>query len=86
MDRAHCVEVAEVHGTVLHLRVDGTDYAIDLAEVSQRFASASAAQCRNLVVSPSGYGIHWPELDEDWTVAGLTRKVGQRASRKVANG
>jgi len=23
------------------------------------------------VVSPSGYGIHWPELDEDLSVDGL---------------
>ena len=53
------------------LRVDGKDYQIDIAPQSQRLAAATQEQRENLVVSPSGYGIHWPDLDEDLSIDGL---------------
>ena len=37
----------------------------------RRLAAATQEQRENLVVSPSGYGIHWPELDENLSVDGL---------------
>jgi len=35
--------------------------------------NASDTQRRRAVVSPGGYGIHWPELDEDLSIGGLLR-------------
>ena len=71
MDKAHKVENISFSGTTMLLRVDGKDFQIDIARQSQRLAAATPEQRENLVVSHSGYGIHWPELDEDLSVDGL---------------
>ena len=71
MDRAHEVGEISFRGTTMFMRVDGRDYQIELSAQSQRLASATHAQRQNYVVSPSGYGIHWPDLDEDLSVDGL---------------
>ncbi len=55
----------------MRLTVDGCAYTINLAEHSRKLVSASAQQKRRFEVSPSGYGIHWPELDEDLSIDGL---------------
>jgi len=52
----------------MRLRVDGKEYAIDLTHQSRRLAGASQAQRENLEVSPVGYGLHWPEVDEDLSI------------------
>lgn len=36
-----------------------------------RLSNASAAQRDNWRVAGAGYGIHWPDLDEDVSVEGL---------------
>jgi len=71
MDKAHEVGEISFRGTTMLLRVDGRDYEVDISSQSQRLASATPAQRQNFVVSPSGYGIHWPDLDEDLSVDGL---------------
>jgi len=71
MQRTHDIERMSVSGTILHLRVDGTDYSIDLASQSRRLADATPEQLSDFTVSPSGYGIHWPRLDEDLSIDGL---------------
>jgi len=71
MDKAHDVEGVSFRGTILVLRVDGREYRIDAAKVSERLAKATPAQRANFEVSPAGYGIHWPDLDEDLSTDGL---------------
>ena len=71
MDKAHDVESVSFCGNNIMLRVDGKDYEIDVSLQSQRLASATVTQRQNFVVSPSGYGIHWPDLDEDLSIDGL---------------
>jgi len=67
------------------IRVDGRDYHVEISQQSQRLASATAEQRQNFVVSPSGYGIHWPDLDEDLSVDGLIG-ITHRPSEKEADG
>ena len=71
MDRAHIIENISVSDTIMHLRVDGADYDVDLAVQSVRLAHATPEQRSQFVISPSGYGIHWPHLDEDLSIDGL---------------
>ena len=33
-----------------------------------RLRNASAEKLKNFQLSPSGYGIHWPDLDEDISI------------------
>ena len=71
MNQFHKVEAVEFEGGTLILRADGEVYRVKTAAVSERLAQASPAAQRSFRVSPSGYGIHWPELDEDLSVDGL---------------
>ena len=47
------------------------EYEINITQQSDKLASATPEQRANFIVSASGYGIHWPELDEDLAVDGL---------------
>ena len=40
---------------------------------SPRLASATEQERLNAELSPGGYGIHWPLIDEDLSVNGLLR-------------
>jgi len=40
---------------------------------SERLAHASPAERNRAQLSPSGYGIHWPLIDEDLAVGPLLR-------------
>ena len=71
MDKAHEVRNVSVSGCRLHLDVDGRSYEIDLAEQSHRLARATQLQRERVEVSPSGYGLHWPDVDEDLSIDGL---------------
>ena len=71
MDRAHEVERVSFSGDRMLLSVDGREFEIDIARHSKRLAEASPAQRERFAVSPSGYGIHWPDLDEDLSIDGL---------------
>ena len=46
-----------------------------------RLLDASSEQRRNWQVSAAGYGIHWPDIDEDLSTAGLLR--GAPAAERV---
>ena len=47
---------------------------------SKRLASATKLERSTAELSPGGYGIHWPLLDEDLSVTGLVRDL-DRTSR-----
>lgn len=81
MDKLHSIESITFSGTMMFLRVDGGEYKIDLARQSERLANASQNQREHFEVSPSGYGIHWPDLDEDLSIDGL---IGARYAHPVA--
>jgi hypothetical protein len=42
---------------------------------SPRLAAASASERTQAELSPGGYGIHWPLIDEDLSVNGLLRDL-----------
>lgn len=60
-----------VEGLVLIL--DGESVSIPWEKCSDRLARASMAERSRAVLSPSGYGIHWPLIDEDLAVGPLLR-------------
>ncbi len=45
--------------------------SVPWAMCSARLAAATEQERARAVLSPSGYGIHWPLIDEDLSVAGL---------------
>ncbi len=49
---------------------DGRTIGIPLAWYP-KLASASKSHLQHFQISPAGYGIHWPDLDEDLSVYGF---------------
>ena len=81
IDKAHNVQKVVFVGTLIHLKVDGKEYKIDVTEQSNRLAMATQEQRDRFEISPSGYGIHWPDVDEDLSIDGL---IGIKHSLSVA--
>ncbi len=52
--------------------MDGRAISVPLAWFP-RLALATAAERDNWRIAGAGYGIHWPDLDEDLSTAGLLR-------------
>ena len=57
----------------MYLRANGKDFKISLSKVSAKLVNASDADRSLYKFSPSGYGIHWPTLDEDLSVENLIK-------------
>jgi hypothetical protein len=58
---------------MLVIEADGKRLLCDLNKLSQRLLQANDEERNNYVISPSGYGIHWPALDEDVSVHALLK-------------
>ena len=71
MKKMHNVHSTQMDDTYLYLTVDGQSYRIRWVDCSPRLVKATPAQRRRIEVSPSGYGIHWPEVDEDLAITPL---------------
>ena len=66
-------DVTDVHfeDNILHVTIDGQARMFDIHEISQVLLNASEKDRLTFEISPSGYGIHWPLLDEDLSIDGL---------------
>jgi hypothetical protein len=73
MNRFHDVQSLDFQGEWMILAVDGQTYRIPIDQTSSRLINASEAERKIYQISPSGYGIHWPTLDEDLSIDGLLR-------------
>ena len=71
MSRYHDVQRVAFSDDEMVLVVDGVTHRFDLGTVSQRLFKASQAERERCEISPSGYGIHWPLIDEDLSIDGL---------------
>ncbi len=71
MMKIHEVQNVAFAGDTLLLKIDGKDYRFPLAGISPALLGASASARENFEISPSGYGIHWPAIDEDLSIDGL---------------
>ena len=71
MKKHHRVENVNVENGILSLIVDGNRLQSDLKNISPVFANAKEEELREFEISPSGYGIHWPLIDEDISIDGL---------------
>jgi hypothetical protein len=75
MKKYHDVKNVRFEKHYLLLTVDGRDFKIDLLQQSKKLAVADERTKMNFDVSPSGYGIHWPVLDEDLSIDGIIKSA-----------
>lgn len=82
MGSYHEIENICIANGILSLVVDGQAIHRSLAELSPLLATASELEIGKYEISPSGYGIHWPLLDEDISIDGLLGVVHSSAHWK----
>jgi hypothetical protein len=57
------------------LHIHGKRMKVSLEQVSSKLTAANEMQRLFYKISPSGYGIHWPLIDEDLSVEQLLKFV-----------
>ncbi|MHC1742329.1 MAG: DUF2442 domain-containing protein [Syntrophobacteraceae bacterium] len=67
----HNVRNVKFAGDSLVLTIDGEEREFELNKISPLLLKASEHERNTFEISPSGYGIHWPLLDEDISIDGL---------------
>jgi hypothetical protein len=71
MNNVHEIDGLSFENDHMRVQIDGREYVFDLRMVSLRLLHSSNEERAKYEVSPSGYGIHWPLIDEDLSVDGL---------------
>ncbi len=82
MNKHHDVTALHFEQDALVLTIDGTTHTFALKDISSTLHKASEQQRNIFKVSPSGYGIHWPLVDEDVSVDGLLGITHRPTSQK----
>ena len=68
MKKYHEIKNARFEQGYLILIVDGKEIKANVATLSSTLAAATEKERNTFEVSPSGYGIHWPLIDEDISI------------------
>ncbi len=85
MSKHHDIGEIKFHGDFLEATIDGAKKRFQLKKISPLLEKASGIERKTFEVSPSGYGIHWPLLDEDISIDGLLGIVSAPTrKRKIA--
>src|SRR3972149_932553 len=65
----------------LFLLIDGKEHVFPISQISEKLLHANKIEREKYEISPSGYGIHWPLIDEDLSIdalLGITHSSSQR--------
>ncbi len=71
MKRFHEISDIRFSGNILLITIDGEEKSFEIKKISTPLFEASDQERLYFEVSPSGYGIHWPLIDEDLSIDGL---------------
>ena len=73
MEKAYHIAYVRFENDYLIMKADDTLIKVKLEDISEKLTNATELERNDLKISPSGYGIHWPQIDEDLSVNGLIR-------------
>lgn len=71
MKKIHNVQKIKFKDAAMYLTVDDTEYIFQIEKISTRLFNSTESERNKFEISPSGYGIHWPLIDEDLSIDGL---------------
>ena len=74
MEKAFHISNVRIENNFLVLTVDNQMISLRLSDISQKLENASKQEREMIKISPSGYGFHWPLLDEDLSINGLLKQ------------
>ncbi len=61
----HQITEIKFGGKDMFINVDGKSIKVQLLKVSEKLSAATEIERTFYKISPSGYGVHWPLIDED---------------------
>ena len=73
MVATHNIESVSFEQNLICLRIDGNLIKLPISIVSKKLEAATDIQRKLFTISPSGYGIHWPLVDEDLSIDSLLK-------------
>lgn len=73
--KIHEVDIIQTDAIYLYLIVDKQLYRIRWIDCSPKLTAANQIEREYLEVSPSGYGLHWPLIDEDLAITPLLKQA-----------
>ena len=73
MIATHTIQEISFDKETMSLKIDGKLIRVNLDKISSKLKAANDFQRQFFKVSPSGYGIHWPLLDEDLSVDAILK-------------
>jgi len=82
MKNYHEVDKLHFEKNELVLTIDGEIRKYPLENLSSKLLNATEKDRDMYKISPSGYGIHWPTLDEDISIDGLLGIVHKGQHKK----
>ncbi len=71
MSEYHEVKSVRIEKGTLIAIIDGNNFQRNLKDISDVLETATVEEQNTFQISPSGYGIHWPLIDEDISIDGL---------------
>ncbi len=71
MEIYHRIDEVKIESEVLFVRIDGQLIRKSLSEISSVLAKANEREISCYEISSSGYGMHWPLIDEDISIDAL---------------
>jgi hypothetical protein len=78
----HDIKNLHFSGEFIILTVDGEEKRVNTKDISAVLDRASEKEKVTFEISPSGYGIHWPLIDEDIAIDGLLGIVHAKESKR----
>jgi len=73
MEKAYNITEIRFENDCLILKVDNQIFKLRLSDISDKLAKATDQERKDYKISPSGYGIHWKQLDEDLSINGMLK-------------
>lgn len=80
------IKVSKIGKENLIIIVDGNKHSFNLKDISLQLYNAADSERLSFVISPSGYGIHWPLINEDLSIDALLgiKHMPKRLPKKAA--
>jgi hypothetical protein len=73
MEKVYNISEVRFDKNHLILIINNQTIKLELARISEKLYRATDRQKNDYKISPSGYGIHWRQLDEDLSINGLLK-------------
>ena len=73
MTETHIIQDISFDQENMIITVDGKSIQVAMENISSKLKAANDYQRQFFKVSPSGYGIHWPLIDEDLSIDAILK-------------